>query len=68
MKIKYFTDTDTALIEFASNTVSETQEISEDINLDLDGDGRLVNITIERARRSANIKELSYQEIRSGPG
>ena len=30
MKIKYFPDTDMALIEFSSYAVSETKEISED--------------------------------------
>ena len=65
MKIKYFPDTDTALIEFALNAVAETREISEDIYVDLDREGRLVNMTIEHARDSATIKELSFQEIGS---
>ncbi len=29
MKIKYFNDTDTALVEFTDNPVKETREISE---------------------------------------
>lgn len=31
MKIKYFKDTDTALLEFTDNQVKETREISENI-------------------------------------
>jgi len=31
MKIKHFSDTDTALVEFADKLVQETREISEDI-------------------------------------
>lgn len=31
MRVKYFPDTDTALIEFADKEVYETKEISEDI-------------------------------------
>jgi len=31
MKIKYFNDTDTALLEFSENVIKETQEISENI-------------------------------------
>ena len=31
MKIKYFNDTDTALLEFSENAIKETQEISENI-------------------------------------
>lgn len=63
MKIKYFPDTDTALIEFADRMVAETREISEDIYVDIDEDGRLVSMTIEHANTSARIKELSFQEI-----
>ena len=63
MKIKYFPDTDTALIEFAANTVAETREISEDIYIDLDTDGQLVSMTIEHAKTAAQIKDLTFQEI-----
>jgi len=31
MKIKYFNDTDTALLEFSENKIKETREISENI-------------------------------------
>ena len=63
MKITYFPDTDTALIEFVDRTVAETREISEDIYVDMDRDGRLVSMTIEHAKTSARIKELSFQEV-----
>ena len=63
MKIKYFPDTDTALIEFADRMVAETREISEDIYVDMDEDGRLVSMTIEHAKTSAQIKELSFEEV-----
>jgi len=63
MKIKYFTDTDTALIEFSSQPVVETREVSGDIYVDLDGSGRAVSITIEHARQAAGIKDLTVQEI-----
>jgi len=63
MKIKYFTDTDTALIEFSSNPIVETREVSEDIYVDLDGAGRAVSITIEHAREAAAIKDPAFQEI-----
>ena len=63
MKIKYFTDTDTALLEFASKPVAETREISADITIDLDAEGRLVSMTIEHAKTSALIKDFSFQEL-----
>ena len=39
MKISYFEDTDTALLEFTSERVAETREVSENIYLDLDENG-----------------------------
>ena len=63
MKIKYFPDTDTAHLEFSENAVSETQDINEDILIDLDEHGNLVGMTIEHAKVKANIAEFSYQHI-----
>jgi uncharacterized protein YuzE len=63
MKIKYFSDTDTALLEFSENEVYETKEINENIYIDLGKDGKLISMTIEHAKEHAAIKELSYQEI-----
>ncbi len=65
MKIKYFTDTDTALVEFSDHQVAQTKEINENIYIDLDADGNLVNMTIEHAGSQANIKEIAYQRIES---
>ncbi len=63
MKIKYFLDTDTALVEFSTHPVEETKEINENIYIDLDKMGNLVNMTIEHAKSQANISELSFQQL-----
>ena len=63
MKVKYFPDTDTALIEFTDSGVYETKEIVEDIYIDLDQHGNLVNMTIEHAKAKARLREFSYQEM-----
>jgi uncharacterized protein YuzE len=63
MKVKYFSDTDTALVEFTDYEVDETKEISENIYVDLDREGNLVSMTIEHARTNARLPEFSYQEI-----
>lgn len=63
MRVKYFADTDTALVEFTENEVAETKEISESIYVDLDRQGNLVNMTIEHARINARLPEVSYQEV-----
>jgi uncharacterized protein YuzE len=63
MKVKYFSDTDTAHVEFSDKEVYETKEISENINIDVDEKGNIVNMTIEHAKASAQLWEFSYQEI-----
>ncbi len=63
MKIKYFEDTDTALLEFSERPVFETKEINENIYLDLDEAGNLIDMTIEHALSQANINEVSFQQI-----
>jgi uncharacterized protein YuzE len=63
MKVKYFSETDTALVEFTDNEVVETREIGENIYLDLDRNGNLVSMTIEHARSNDRLQEFSYQEI-----
>jgi uncharacterized protein YuzE len=63
MKVKYFPDTDTAHLEFTGNSVFETKEISENIYIDLDENGNIVNMTIEHAKVNAGLQEFSYQEI-----
>ena len=63
MRIKYFEDTDTTLVEFSSNPPVETQELNENIYLDLDADGNVVSMTIEHAGQSADMREFLYQRI-----
>jgi uncharacterized protein YuzE len=63
MKIKYFNDTDTALAEFTENQAKETREISENIYIDLDADGNPVSMTIEHARITAHLPDITYQQI-----
>ena len=63
MKIKYFEDTDTALLEIAQGTVAETRELSEDVYLDFDADGQVVSITLEHASRRSDLSEISFQRL-----
>ena len=63
MRVKYFSDTDTAHIEFTDNPVQETKEISENIYIDVDEKGNIVSMTIEHAKHSAGLWEFSYQEM-----
>ncbi len=63
MKVKYFKDTDTAILEFDNSKVFETIEINENIYIDTDKDNKLVSITIEHSSINAKLPEFSYEEI-----
>ncbi|HYN81787.1 MAG TPA: DUF2283 domain-containing protein [Gemmatimonadaceae bacterium] len=63
MNVKYFKDTDTALLEFSDQPVDETREISENVYVDLDKQGNLVSMTIEHAARRASLPHVSVEEI-----
>ncbi len=63
MKIKYFSDTDTALVEFSDHEVAVTTEINENIYIDLDSSGNLVAMTIEHAHQQASLPYLSYEQM-----
>ncbi len=63
MKIKYFEDTDTALLELGGGTPSETRELSEDIYLDLDEAGHVLSITVEHASLRSDLSEVSFKRI-----
>lgn len=63
MTIRYFPDSDTALIEFRSADVAETRELSENLYIDIDDTGNPVNLTIEHAKETGTLSELVYREI-----
>ena len=63
MQIKYFKDTDTAIIEFTGNPVAETRELSESLYLDLDEAGNPVSLTVEHAAVNARLPNLSYEQF-----
>lgn len=66
MNVKYFRDTDTALLEFSQRPVDETREIGENICVDLDKDGNLVSMTIEHAQQNASLPKVTVEEFEQG--
>lgn len=64
MKIQYFEDTDTALLELGGGIAAETRELSEDIYLDLDAAGNVVSITVEHASVRGDLNEVSFNRIK----
>ena len=46
MNVKYFKDTDTAVLEVSKRPIEETRGISDHVSVDFGGDGNLVSMTI----------------------
>jgi uncharacterized protein YuzE len=63
MKVRYFADTDTLLIEFRDVAVAETRDLDENTILDLDAQGNICSITVEHASIRADAPHFSYEEI-----
>jgi uncharacterized protein YuzE len=61
MNVKYFPDTDTLLVSFSDRKIVETRDLTENVLVELDAQGRLVSITIEHAKQQMNVTEFTYQ-------
>ena len=63
MKIRYFHDTDTLYIEFRSAAATETRDLDENTQIDLDEGGNLCGITLEHASKRADLSGVDYQQV-----
>jgi uncharacterized protein YuzE len=68
MKIEYFSDTDTLLLEFSGNKIEETRDLNENTLVEFDAEGKLVSMTIEHAKEQADVEEFVFHPGQStGP-
>jgi len=63
MRIRYFEDTDTLLIEFMDAPVAETRDLDENTVLDVDAKGNICAITVEHASERTGIPKFSYEQV-----
>jgi len=63
MKVKYFEETDTLYIEFRAGEITAQKDLDEDTLLELDAEGRICAITMEHARRRADVPRFSFEQI-----
>ena len=61
MKAKYFTDTDTLLLQFSEAEIDDTYDLNENVLVEVDKKGRVVSMTIEHAKDQMDVSEFSYQ-------
>jgi uncharacterized protein YuzE len=65
MKITYFKDTDTLLVNFNNNDIVDTKDLGENVLIETDNNGNIVSMTIEHAQKQAEISNFSYKQIES---
>ena len=65
MKVRYFPDTDTLLITMSDKRIAETRDLTDNILVELDSEGRLVSMTIEHTTQQTDIREFSFQQVAS---
>jgi uncharacterized protein YuzE len=63
MKVTYFEDTDTLLVYFNDNKIVETKDLNENTIIELDADGKVVCMTIERAKDQTEISSFSFNQV-----
>lgn len=60
MRIKYFSDTDTLLVEFSDRAIANIRDLNENTLVEFDRSGKLVSLTIEHAKEQTNLKEFVF--------
>ncbi len=60
MKIEYFQDTDTLLLEFSNRAIVDTHDLNENTLVEFDTDGKLVGMTVEHAKEQMDIREFIF--------
>lgn len=58
MKLSYFADTDTLYVELAAGESRASEEISDGVVADYDGEGRLLGLEIEHASTRIDVTRL----------
>ena len=63
MKIHYYPETDSLDIELRAGPGTETREISDGLNVDLDAVGDVVGFDIDRASRHLDLSALEIEAL-----
>lgn len=63
MKFNYYPETDSLYIDLSSKTSVTSEEVSEGVVIDYDGDGNIVGIDIDNASKKIDLEDLSFSKI-----
>lgn len=65
MRITYFKDTDTLLVDFNNNEVTNSKDLNENVLVETDKNGNVVSMTIEHAKQQTEIANFSFHQVES---
>jgi len=60
MRITYFKDTDTLLVEFAVGVSEDTRDLDDQTLGDYDAQGNLLGLTLEHASNRVDLENFTY--------
>ncbi|MGA9206521.1 MAG: DUF2283 domain-containing protein [Terriglobales bacterium] len=66
MKLHYYPDTDSLYIDLNARPSADSREITEDLVVDFDSDGRVVGIDIQHASEIMDLKTLETESLPAG--
>ncbi len=63
MKLHYYPETDSLYVEFKTTPGTETREITDGLNVDLDADGEVVGFDIDHASKRLGLATLETRSL-----
>ena len=63
MKLYYYPDTDSLYVEFKAGPASETREVADGLNVDLDHNGVVVGFDIDHASKRLDLATLETEAL-----
>ena len=63
MKLHYYPETDSLYVELKAGPGAETREVSDGLNVDLDGDGCVLGFDIDHASKRFDLSTLETEEL-----
>ncbi len=63
MKLHYYPETDSLYVEFKATPGTETLEVTDGLNVDLDADGEVVGLDIDHASARLDLHTLETDSL-----
>ena len=63
MKLHYYPETDSLYVEFKAHPGTETIEVTEGLNVDIDANGEVVGFDIDHASRRLDLSTLETEGL-----